>query len=79
MKELKAAKKTMVLLIVVWMLSLLYSAVMFTLALMFDVSVSFYVSCVTGIISCIGIFYSGNLYIRVKNTLEKVENDTKLW
>ena len=79
MKELKEAKKTMVLLIVVWMLALLYSAVMFTLALMFDVSVTFYVSCVTGVISCIGTFYTGNILIRINNTLEKLDNKDDLW
>ena len=79
MKGLKEAKKSMILLIVVWLLSLLYSAVMFTLALMYGVSVTFYVSCVTGIISCIGTFYSGNMLIRIKNAIEKVENDEDLW
>ncbi len=75
MKELKEGKKTMILLIIVWMLALLYSAVMFTLSLMYGVNVSFYVSCVTGIISCIGIFYTGNMFIRIKNAIEKVEKD----
>ncbi len=78
MKELKEAKKTMTLLIVVWMLSLLYSAVMFTLGLLFGVTVTFYVSCVTGIISCIGIFYTGNILIRIKNAIEKVENNDEI-
>lgn len=78
MKELKEAKKTMTLLIVVWMLSLLYSAVMFTLGLLYGVTVTFYVSCVTGIISCIGIFYTGNILIRIKNAIEKVENNDEI-
>lgn len=78
MKELKEAKKTMTLLIVVWMLSLLYSAVMFTLGLLFGVTVTFYVSCVTGVISCIGIFYTGNILIRIKNAIEKVENNDEI-
>jgi hypothetical protein len=68
----------MILLIVVWMLSLLYSAVMFTLGLLFGVTVTFYVSCVTGIISCIGIFYTGNILIRIKNAIEKVENNDEI-
>ena len=78
MKELKEAKKTMILLIVVWMLALLYSAVMFTLGLIFGVTVTFYVACVTGVISCIGTFYTGNMLIRIKNAIEKVENDDEL-
>ena len=75
MKELKEAKKSMILLIVVWMLALLYSAVMFTMSLIYGVTVSFYVSCVTGIISCIGTFYTGNILIRINNMLEKLENN----
>ena len=75
MKELKTNKTTMILLIVVWMLALLYSAVMFTLALMYDVTVTFYVSCVTGIISCIGTFYTGNMLIRINNAIEKLDNN----
>ena len=75
MKELKEAKKTMILLIVVWMLALLYSAVMFTLGIMFGVTVTFYVSCVTGVISCIGTFYTGNILIRINNMIEKLENN----
>ena len=78
MKELKEAKKTMVLLIVVWMLSLLYSAVMFTLALMYEVSATLITSLITGIISLIGTFYTGNMLIRIKNAMEKVENDYDL-
>ena len=78
MKELKEAKKTMILLTVVWMLALLYSAVMFTLSIMFGVDISFYVSLVTGIISCIGIFYSGNILIRIRNAIEKIENNKRL-
>ncbi len=74
MKELKEAKKTMILLIVVWMLALLYSAVMFTMALIYDVTVTFYVSCVTGVIFCIGTFYTGNILIRINNMIEKLEN-----
>ena len=65
----------MILLIVVWMLALLYSAVMFTMALIYSVMVTFYVSCVTGVISCIGIFYTGNILIRINNMIEKLENN----
>lgn len=75
MKEIKGTKSLMHMLMVVWILSLLFSSVMFTLSLMYDVNVSLYISCVTGVLSCIGVFYTGNILIRIKNT---VENEEKL-
>ena len=70
MKEFKGNLKTMYILLVVWLLALLFSAVMFTMSLIYDVLVVLIISCVTGVLSCIGIFYTGYILIRIKTLLD---------
>lgn len=66
MKELKGNLFTMYILIAVWLLSLLFSAVMFTMSLIYDVIIALIISCVTGVLACIGIFYTGYVIIKIK-------------
>lgn len=61
-------------LFVVWLLAVLFSAVMFTMALIYDVFVSLILSGVTGILSVIGIFYTGYMIVRIKTTLSNLDN-----
>ena len=56
----------MYILIVVWLLALLFSAVMFTMSLIYDVLVVLIISCITGVLSCIGVFYTGYMIIKIK-------------
>ena len=75
MKELKGTLKTMYILIAIWLLAVLFSAVMFTMSLIYDVMISLIISGISGVLSCIGIFYSGYLIIRIKDVLNNMENN----
>ena len=72
-KELKGNLRNMYILVVVWLLAVLFSAVMFTLSLIYDVFVSLIISGVTGVLSCIGIFYTGYVITRINYTLYKLD------
>lgn len=63
----------MYILLVVWLLSILFSAVMFTMSLIYDVLVSLIVSGVTGVLSCIGVFYTGYIIMRLKERISNVD------
>lgn len=73
-KKLESNIKTMYLLIVVFLLSVLFSAVMFTMSLIYDVLVSLIISSITGVLSCIGIFYTGYIINKIKETLFYIKN-----
>lgn len=73
MKEVKRNINTMYILLVVWLLSILFSAVMFTMSLIYDVLVSLIVSGVTGVLSCIGVFYTGYIIMRLKERISNVD------
>ena len=72
-KELKGNLRTMYILLVVWFLSILFSAVMFTMSLIYDVILSLIISGVTGVLSCIGVFYTGYIIIKIKMKLSSIE------
>ena len=63
----------MYILLVVWLLSILFSAVMFTMSLIYDVLVSLIVSGVTGVLSCVGVFYTGYIIMRLKERISNVD------
>lgn len=75
MKEVKGTLKTMYILVAVWLLAVLFSAVMFTLSLIYEVILSIIISGVTGVLSCIGIFYTAYLIIKIKEALNSIENN----
>lgn len=64
--------------IIIWLISLLLSSFMFTFALIYEEFVVLVISCVTGVLSIIGIFYSSHILIRLENEAKylkyKVEN-----
>lgn len=72
-KEIKGNLKNMYILLVVWLLSVLFSAVMFTLSLVYDVIPSLIISSITGVLSCIGIFYTGYIITRIKYSLSNLD------
>ena len=74
MIEVKGDLKTFYMLIVVWLLSLLFSAVMFTVSLMYDSFATIIVSGITGVLSCIGVFYTGYEVIRIKQRINIEES-----
>lgn len=70
MKELKKNLTFFRFLMGIWFVSVLFSAIMFTLGLMYDISVAIILSCVTGLLSLIGIIYTGYCIIKIDNILE---------
>ena len=74
MEFIKGNIKTLYILIVVWLLALLFSAVMFTMSLIYDVFISLIISSVTGVLSCVGIFYTGYMIIKIKTRLTNLDN-----
>ena len=73
MKELKGNLTTMYILIVVWLLSVLFSAVMFTIALIYDVFSSLIISGITGVLSSIGIFYTGYIITKINMRISNID------
>jgi len=74
MKEVKSTLKTMHLLIFVWFLSLMFSAAMFTISLYQEQIFSIYIFIISGVLSCIGIFYSSYIIIRINKYLKNKAN-----
>ena len=69
----------MYLLIAIWLLAILFSAVMFTISLIYEVIYSTIISCISGVLSCIGIFYTGYLAIKIESSIKDMENTNDLW
>lgn len=74
--------KTLRMVMVVWLLAIFFSAVMFTLALIYDLFIVIVISGVTGVLSMIGIFFTGYSLIKLSNSekylkykLDQVTND----
>ena len=78
MKELKGTLRTMYILLLVWLLAILFSAVMFTISLMYETYFVTLISCVSGVLSSTGIFYTGYIAMKIENRLKNVENSKKL-
>lgn len=74
MKELKGTLKTMYILIIVWLLAILFSAVMFTLSLMHDEYIVTAISCLSGVLSSTGIFYTGYMAMKIEIRIKNVES-----
>jgi len=66
MKDIKSTLNTMYMAMFMWFLALMFSSLMFTLSLIYDVVISLIIAIVTTILSCIGIFYTGYIILRIK-------------
>ena len=73
MKELKGNLRQMYIVLGVYLLCILFSAVMFTISLIHEVRESIFVSSLTGVLSLVGVFYSGYIIIRIENSLKNME------
>lgn len=78
MKELKDTKTTMYILLVVWLLAVLFSAIMFTVSLIYEVVVTIVISGVCGVLSVVGVFYTGNLIIKLKAHHDYIETKVEI-
>ena len=68
----------MYILIFVWLLAILLSAVMFTISLMHETYVVTIISCVSGVLSSTGIFYTGYMAMRIENRIKNIENSLNI-
>ena len=74
MREIKSTLRTMHLLIFVWSLALMFSAVMFTISLYKDEIIPIYIFIVSGVLSSIGIFYTSYLIFRIDRYIKNKTN-----
>ena len=75
MKNLKGELSLLWMLIVVWVLSIVFSTIMFTIALMHSVVESIFVSGLTGVFATIGVLYTGAMIIKIKNKIKLMEKE----
>lgn len=73
MKDFFSELKSLRLLIIVWLLALGFSAVMFTIALIYSLMISIIISGITGFLSLVGIFYTASAIIKLQNHLKYLE------
>ena len=66
--DFESTAKTLRMVLVIWLLAILFSSVMFTLALMYDLTIVIIISGVTGILSMVGIFFTGYSLIKISNS-----------
>lgn len=78
MKELKDTKITMYILLVVWLLAILFSAIMFTISLIYEVVATIVISGVCGVLSVIGVFYTGSLIIKIQKHQDYIESKANI-
>jgi hypothetical protein len=78
MEELVSNIKTLKLLIVVWFLGFAFSSVMFTFAIIYDIKVCLILSCLTGVLSLLGIFISAYMIIKIQNNLKYLTYKTNI-
>jgi uncharacterized membrane protein len=76
MENIRGNIKSFRMLMVVWILAISFSAVMFTIALIYDIMVALIISGVTGMLSLIGIVYTAGLIIKLENHLKYLEYRT---
>lgn len=76
MENIRGNIKSFRMLMVVWILAVSFSAVMFTIALIYDIMVALIISGVTGMLSLIGIVYTAGLIIKLENHLKYLEYRT---
>lgn len=73
MENIRGNIKSLKILIVIWILAIGFSALMFTLALIYDIRFALIISCLTSVLSLIGIIYSASLVIKLENHLKYLE------
>ena len=78
MKELRDTKTTMYILLVVWLLAILFSAIMFTISLIYEEVITIIISGVCGVLSVVGVFYTGNLIIKIQNHQDYIESKANI-
>lgn len=78
MKEFRDVKTTMYILLVVWLLSILFSAMMFTISLIYEEVVTIVISGFSGVFSVIGVFYTGNLIIKLQAHQDYIKSKAKI-
>ena len=78
MKNVKSEISTLYILLVVWFLAILFSAVMFTISLVYDVVITIFISGVTGVLSMIGVFYTGSLIIKLSKHVDYIESKANI-
>ena len=69
MKELENNLKFFKFLTGVWYTTLFFSAIMFTYGLMYDINISIILAGLTGLLSLIGVMYTGYCIIKIENLL----------
>ena len=78
MEELVNNLKLFRFLLGIWFTAILFSAVMFTFGLIYEITIAIILSGVTGVISLIGIIYTAYGIIKIDNSIKylkyKVEN-----
>ena len=74
MREIKTTLRTMHLLIFVWSLSLMFSAAMFTISIYKGEIIPIYIFILSGVLSCIGIFYTAYLIFRIDKFIKNKTN-----
>ena len=65
------------LLMSIWFISIFFTAVMYTLGLLYNLNVVIILSGVTGLISLIGAIYTGYSIIRIKNSIKYFEEKNR--
>ena len=70
MEELKGNLKLFKFLLTIWFTAILFSAVMYTFGLIYDINIAVILSGVTGVSALIGIIYTAYSIIRIENTLK---------
>lgn len=73
MEDILNNLKSMRMLIIVWLLALGFSAVMFTISLVYSIMPAIFISGITGFLSLIGIFYTASIIIKMQNHLKYLE------
>ena len=77
MEDLKKNLSAFRLVLGVWYCAILFTAVMFTFGLMYDIQIVILLSGITGLASLIGIIYTGYSIIKIKNSIKYYEEKYK--
>lgn len=77
MENLKRSLNAFRLVLGIWLSSILFTAIMFTFSLMYEVEITLILSGITGVLSLIGIIYTGYSIIKIKNSIKYYEEKYK--
>ena len=69
MEDLMKSLNAFRLILGIWFAAILFTAVMFTFSLIYEVEITLLLSGITGVLSLIGIIYSGYSIIKIKNSI----------